>query len=65
MRRSIFLLIAAVFTLNACNNTEPAEQVKLDSIAESAAADSMLNAALEADTLKTDSASADSSHKTH
>lgn len=59
MRKSILILAAVALSFTACNSTEPEEQAKLDSIAESAVADSMLNAALENDTLKIDSASTD------
>lgn len=59
----MLIMAAVALSFNACNSSDSEEQAKLDSIAESAAADSMLNAALENDTLKIDSVSIDSVNK--
>lgn len=57
----LFTLFAAALMFTACNSTDKAEEAKQDSIAEVAAADSMLNSAMEADTtLKLDTVTVDS-----
>lgn len=60
MKKLIFTFFAAALVITACNSTDKAEQARQDSIAEAAAADSMLNSAMEADTLKMDTISVDS-----
>lgn len=59
----MLILAAVALSFTSCNRSDPEKQAKLDSIAESAAADSMLNAALENDILKIDSVSTDSVNK--
>lgn len=60
MKKLIFTLFAALIVTAACNSVDKKEKETQDSIAQAAAADSILNAAMAADTLGTDSAGTDS-----
>ncbi|MEJ7779919.1 MAG: hypothetical protein WKF68_10035 [Daejeonella sp.] len=60
MKKLIFTLFAAALITVACNNTSEKEKAEQDSIAAADAADSLLNAAMQADTLTVDSLAADS-----
>lgn len=59
MKKLLFTIFAASLAISACTNSDQAEKARQDSIAEAAAADSMLNAAIAADTLNTDTLKAD------
>lgn len=60
MKKFLFLMGAFVLFAYACNNTDQQALDKQDSIQEVAAADSMLNSAILADSLKADSLEKDS-----
>lgn len=60
MKKLIFTLFTALIVTTACNSVDKKEKETQDSIAQAAAADSILNAAMAADTLGTDSAGTDS-----
>ncbi|MES3019765.1 MAG: hypothetical protein V4721_18395 [Bacteroidota bacterium] len=60
MKKLIFTLFAAVLVSTACSSVDKKEKETQDSIAQAAAADSILNAAMAADTLSVDSLGADS-----
>lgn len=55
MKKLIFTFIAATLVITACNSVDQKEKETQDSIAAAAAADSILNAAMAADTLSVDS----------
>jgi hypothetical protein len=55
MRKLIFTFIAIAFVVTACNSVDKKEKETQDSIAAAASADSILNAAMAADTLSVDS----------
>ena len=54
MKKLIYTIFAASLTLGACSSTESADEKRQDSLAAEAAADSMLNSAMEADSLSLD-----------
>ena len=60
MKKSLFTLCATVLLFTACNSTDQVEIDRQDSIKEAAAADSMLNSAIEADSLIQDTLRGDS-----
>lgn len=60
MKKLLFTIFAAVLVITACNSTDQAEKARQDSIAEAAAADSMLNSAVTADSLSLDTITVDS-----
>ncbi len=60
MKKLIFTFFAAVLVITACTSVDKNEKEKQDSIAQAAQADSILNAAMQADTLSVDSLAADS-----
>ena len=60
MKKIIFTIFAAALIITACNSTDQKEKTRQDSIAEAAAADSMLNSAMEADSLSVDTLTVDS-----
>lgn len=60
MKTLTFTFFAAALIFASCNSADQAEKARQDSIQAAAAADSILNAAMEADTLATDSLAADS-----
>ncbi|MDP3469552.1 MAG: hypothetical protein Q8S11_14520 [Daejeonella sp.] len=61
MKRLFFTIIAASLFAVSCNSgADQAEKARQDSLAEVAAADSMLNAAMEADSLIQDTITVDS-----
>ncbi|MEJ7691656.1 hypothetical protein [Daejeonella sp.] len=60
MKKIIFPLFAAVLVTAACTSIDKKEKETQDSIAQAAAADSILNAAMAADTLSVDSVGVDS-----
>lgn len=60
MKKLIFTVFAAVLVSAACTSVDKKEKETQDSIAQAAAADSILNAAMAADTLSTDSLGVDS-----
>ena len=60
MKKIFYSALAATLFIGACNSTDTAEKSKQDSIAEAAAADSMLKAAVETDTLTVDTITVDS-----
>lgn len=55
MKKLIFTLFAAALIITACNSVDKKEKETQDSIASAAAADSILNSAMAADTLSVDS----------
>jgi len=59
MKKLIFTFFAAVLVFTACNSVDKKEKETQDSIAAAAAADSILNSALAADTLSVDSLTAE------
>ncbi|SKB80727.1 hypothetical protein [Daejeonella lutea] len=59
MKKLIFTLFAAVLVATACNSVDKKEKETQDSIAQAAEADSILNAAMAADTLSADSSGLD------
>lgn len=60
MKKLLFTFFAAALVISACNSTDQKEKATQDSIAEAAAADSMLNSAMEADSLSLDTITVDS-----
>jgi len=60
MKKTFFALCAAAILFTACNSTDQGEINRQDSIQEAAAADSMLNSAIEADSLSQDTVTVDS-----
>ncbi len=60
MKKITFTLFAAILVATACTSVDKKEKETQDSIAQAAAADSILNAAMAADTLSVDSLGADS-----
>lgn len=60
MKLLLFTFFAAALFITACNSTDKAEKARQDSIAEAAAADSMLNSAMQADSLMMDTLTTDS-----
>lgn len=60
MKLLLFTFFAAALFITACNSADKAEKARQDSIAEAAAADSMLNEAMEADSLIMDTLTTDS-----
>jgi len=61
MKKLFFTILAASFFAVSCNSgADQAEKAKQDSLAEVAAADSMLNAAMETDSLSMDTITVDS-----
>ncbi|HQS06192.1 MAG: hypothetical protein B7X86_06390 [Sphingobacteriales bacterium 17-39-43] len=61
MKRLFFTILAASLFVVSCNSgADQAEKAKQDSLAEVAAADSMLNAAMETDSLSMDTITVDS-----
>ena len=60
MRKTLFTICAAAILFTACNSTDQGEIDRQDSIREAAAADSMLNSAIEADSLIQDTITVDS-----
>jgi len=60
MKKTFFALCATAILFTACNSTDQGEIDKQDSIQEAAAADSMLNSAIEADSLIQDTVTVDS-----
>jgi hypothetical protein len=60
MRKILFTLCASAILFSACNSTDQGEIDRQDSIREAAAADSMLNSAMEADSLIQDTITVDS-----
>ena len=60
MKKLIFTFLAAALVITACNSVDKKEKEKQDSIAQAAQADSILNAAMQADTLSVDSLAVDS-----
>jgi hypothetical protein len=60
MKKLIFTFFAAAFVITACNSVDKKEKEAQDSIAQAAQADSILNAAMQADTLSVDSLAVDS-----
>lgn len=60
MKKLIFTLFAAVAVTAACTSVDKTEKEIQDSIAQAAEADSILNAAMAADTLNIDSLAVDS-----
>jgi len=59
MKKLIFTLFAAVLVATACNSVDKKEKETQDSIAQAAEADSILNAAMAADTVSADSSGLD------
>ena len=59
MKKLIFTLFAAVLVATACNSVDKKEKETQDSIAQAAEADSILNAAMAADSLSADSSGLD------
>lgn len=55
MKKLIFTLFASALIITACNSVDTKEKETQDSIAAAATADSILNSALAADTLRVDS----------
>ncbi|MCF8452696.1 MAG: hypothetical protein K9G42_05795 [Pedobacter sp.] len=61
MKRLFFtILTASLFAVSCNSGADQAEKAKQDSLAEVAAADSMLNAAMETDSLSMDTVTVDS-----
>lgn len=60
MKKTLFTLCALAILFTACNSTDQGEIDRQDSIKEAAAADSMLNSAIEADSLIQDTITVDS-----
>jgi hypothetical protein len=61
MKKLFFTILAASFIAVSCNSgADQAEKARQDSLAEVAAADSMLNAAMATDSLNTDTITVDS-----
>jgi len=54
MKKLIFTFFAAAMIMTACNSVDKKEKETQDSIASAAAADSILNSAMAADTLSVD-----------
>lgn len=55
MKKLIFTFFASALIITACNSVDKKEKETQDSIAAAATADSILNSALAADTLRVDS----------
>ena len=60
MKKILFTLCATALVITACNSTDQREIDRQDSIKEAAVADSMLNSAIEADSLIRDTLRVDS-----
>lgn len=60
MKKVLFTLFAGALAVSACNSGDQTEKAKQDSIAAAAAADSILNSAIAADTLSVDTLATDS-----
>lgn len=60
MKKLFFTLFVLAIITTACNRTSETEKAKQDSIAAAAAADSILNSAMQADSLSVDSLASDS-----
>jgi len=60
MKKLIFTFFGVAILATACNSTSETEKAKQDSIAAAAAADSILNSAMQADSLSVDSLASDS-----
>ena len=61
MKKLLFTILASGFVIFSCNSgVDKAEKAKQDSLAEVAAADSMLKAAIEPDSLNLDTITVDS-----
>lgn len=60
MKKTLFTLCASAILFTACNSTDQGEIDRQDSIQEAAAADSMLNSAIKADSLSQDTITVDS-----
>lgn len=60
MKKTLFTLCVSAILFTACNSTDQGEIDRQDSIQEAAAADSMLNSAIKADSLSQDTITVDS-----
>lgn len=60
MKKTLFTLCASAILFTACNSIDQGEIDRQDSIQEAAAADSMLNSAIKADSLSQDTITVDS-----